>query len=432
MARLAFALIGATFVLRLILVVLPELGRDEAAYLYWTWYPRPEYSPLLQIQIFLARLVSDAPWLLRSSQLVVSALTLFFFGQWMRARGQVPCVNVAALACVPWLVFVGGVLHPDGLLVLGLVLFALGVEEGRSWKVAVGASICVGAKLTGLLPAVVAVWWLGSRRDRIPLGFLFVVLVGFALTLRPESIEAAREFARIEAGVFTRIGVLLLEIVLIGGALVLAPRWRRDAVGWTGIALLAGFTVAAIGGGQVKANWLLPGLLLLWSASIARPILLAAAVAGLLVSGAMVSGYAMPSLAREVEIRLDRAGLLPAYSLLAGEREARVASARNWSEYLLGFHATVEWPELPFVPDEIVSDDYGLACKLALACPETVPRVVVPQGPLFRREPGLAPARRLVVAVRSELTVPGRVVWRGELAHPVTGAPVPLLLVEEP
>ena len=432
MARLAFALVGAAFVLRLVLVFLPELGRDEAAYLYWTWHPRPEYSPLLQTQILLARVVSDAPWLLRSSQLVVSALTLFFFGQWMRARGQVPCANVAALACVPWLVFVGGVLHPDGLLVLGLVLFALGVEEGRSWKVAVGAAICVGAKLTGLLPAVVAVWWLGRRRDWIQFGCLIVVLVGFALTLRPESIEAAREFARIEAGMLTRMGILLLEIVLIGGALVVAPRWRRDAVGWTGFALLAGFTLAAVGGGQVKANWLLPGLLLLWSASIPRPILLSAAVAGLLLSGAMVSGYAMPSLARSVETRLDRAGLLPAYPLLAGEREARVASARSWSEYLQGFHAKVEWPELPYVPDAIVSDDYGLACKLALACPETVPLVVVPQDPLFGGEPRSGPGRHLVMAVRSELDVPGRVVWRGELTHPVTGVPVPLLLVEEP
>ena len=430
MVRFAFGLVGAAFVLRLVLVFLPELGRDEAAYLYWSHHPRLDYAPLLQLQIFLMRLVSDEPWFLRLSQVVISGFTVFLMGQWMRARDRVPCTSVAALATVPWLVFAGGILHPDGLLVLGLMLFALGAESRKPWTTAAGAIVCAGAKLTGFVPAIVALVWLFRRRSWGPFALVLAGVVAFALVLRPETLAAARQFGRVEHGVLFRILILLLEMALIGGVLIAVPRTRSGPAGWTGILLVSGFGIAAVFAGQVKANWILPGLLLLWSTAVSRRVLLGFAAVGLVLSGLMVVGYAMPSIARSAEARLARAGLLPEYAELAGRRESLVASGRSWADYLAGFHGRVDWPDLPFPPDAIVSDDYGLACRIALECPDRVPVVVVPGDPLFDREPDRALGRQLMVAVRNRLDHASTVIWEGTMAHPVTGDPISLRLVE--
>jgi hypothetical protein len=161
-------------------------------------------------------------------------------------------------------------------------------------------------------------------------------------------------------------------------------------------------------------------------------VLVGAALVATLLSGAMVAGYAAPDLARSAEASLR--GLVPAYTTVAGAREARVASADSWGDYLAGFHSRIEWPDLPATPDEIVSDDYGIACRLALACPSTVPTVVIPGNPLFEREPGRVVERRLIVVVRemSAMQAPlGIPIWTGSMAHPVTGDLISLVLVEE-
>ena len=434
MTRLAFGLVGAAFALRIVLVLLPELGRDEAAYLYWTYHPRLDYAPLFQLQLFLARLISDAPWFLRSTQLVLGGLTVWLFGQWLRERGTIPCAGAAAIATLPWLVFVGGVLHPDGLLVTGLIIFALGLESRRPWPVAAGALMAAGAKLAGLVAVCVALVWLAQRRAWRAFTVLALATAALAMLLEPATFVAARDFARIERGVIFRIGLLAFEIALIGGALLVAPRWRRSPIALTGLIYVGGFGLAAIATGQVKANWILPGLLLLWSTSVPRGVRVGGAVVTTLLAGAMVTGYASPKLAASVES--GARAFLPDYPTVAGARESRVASAGSWAEYLAGFHARVSWPEGLDGCDEIVSDDYGIACRLALECPSGVPFVVVPDDPLFQREPGAPPKRRLIVAVRtdpSRLAPAGTPAWTGSMPHPVTGEPVSLiLLVENP
>lgn len=432
MARLAYALIGAAFALRITLLFLPELGRDEAAYLYWTWHPRPDYAPLFQLQLLLARLVSDAPWFLRSTQLVLAGTSVWLFGQWLRERGAVPCAGAAAVATLPWLVFAGGIVHPDGLLVTGLLVFALGAERKTAWLVVVGAGLAAGAKLTGFVAVAVGLVWLARRRAWGPFATLLAATGMLAALLEPATFAAARDFARIDQGPFARVGLLLLEVVLIGGTLLWTMRLRRGPVALTGSMIVAGFALAAVMTGQVKANWILPGLLLLWSTSIPRGVLVGAALVSTLTSGAMVTGYVAPGLAASAERRLGP--LAPDYPTVAGTREARVASARTWADYLAGFHAHFDWPDLPAIPDEIVSDDYGIACRLALACPAGVPVVVVPGDPLFEREPGPPAARRLLVAVRTEpatLAPAGATLWTGSMIHPVTDARIDLVLVGE-
>jgi len=430
--------LSAVALLRLAMVMLPVLGRDEVTYLYWTHQSNIDYAPLLQLQILLVRIVSDAPWFLRLSQLGIGVASLFCFAAWLKVRDvQDRWLAVAALAATPWLTFSGAILHPDGLFVLGLLVFALGLERGRSLQVLLGAVICLGAKLSGVIPVGVALVWLAQGRHLRSFITLAVIAVGFRLFLQPETLGAARDFARIDGGIGLRLLVLIVEMVLVGGALVVVPRitaWRPVAV--TGVLIVGGFVLMAAFGGQSKANWLLPGLILLWPRQVNPRLLVGITLVALAFTTAMVTGYLQPGAARWAEESLRPHGILPDYRVLAGEREGRVASGRTWEDYLAGFHGQLRWsrPDSTSGVDIVVSDDYALAARFALQCPVPVPVIVVPGDPLFDREPGSPLGRQLVVAVRvplEKLVETGTIVWRGSVAHPVTGSTIQLALVED-
>jgi hypothetical protein len=434
----AIAVLAAVAFLRLAMVMLPALGRDEVTYLYWTHQSYIDYAPLLQLQILFARLVSDAPWFLRLSQLGIGVASLFCFAAWLRARDvQARWLAVAALAATPWLTFSGAILHPDGLFVLGLLVFALGLERERPLQVLLGAVICLGAKLSGVIPVAVALVWLARGRRMRPFITLAIIAVGFRLFLQPETLGAARDFARIDGGIGLRLLVLFLEMVLVGGTLVIIPRitaWRTVTV--TGVLIVAGFVVMAVFGGQSKANWLLPGLILLWPGKANPRLLVGTTLVALSFSTAMVAGYVRPEAARWAEESLRPLGILPDYRVLAGEREGRVASGRTWEDYLAGFHGQLHWSPPDSTSDVrvVVSDDYALAARFALECPVPVPVIVVPGDPLFDREPAAPLGRQLVVAVRvplEQLVDTGTIVWRGTVAHPVTGSTIQLALLED-
>ena len=434
----AIAVLTLVALLRLVMVNLPVLGRDEVTYLYWTHQPQIDYAPLLQLQILLARVVSDAPWFLRLSQFGIGAAALYCFSAWLKARNvEDRWLAVAALAATPWLTFSGAILHPDGLFVLGLIVFAWGLERGRSPQVLLGAVICLGAKLSGVIPVAVALVWLARGRHLRSFFTLAILAVGFRLFLQPETLGAARDFARIDGGIGLRLLVLTLELVLIGGALVVVPRitkWRATTV--TGLLIVGGFLLMAIFGGQSKANWLLPGLILLWPRQSNPRLLIGITLVALVCSTAMVTGYVHPGAASWAEESLRPHGILPDYRVFAGEREGRVASGRTWEDYLAGFHGQLDWssPDSPSDLQTVVSDDYALAARFALECPVPVPVVVVPGDPLFDREPGSGLGRQLVVAVRvpiEQLVGSGTIVWRGTVAHPVTGSTIQLALVED-
>jgi hypothetical protein len=434
----ALSVLTAVALLRLTMVLLPVLGRDEVTYLYWTHQPHIDYAPLLQVQILLARLVSDAPWFLRLTQLGIGAGSLCCFAAWLKSRDvQDRWLAVAALAATPWLTFSGAILHPDGLFVLGLLVYALGLERERPLYVVLGAVICLGAKLSGVIPLAMALVWLARGRHLRSLATLTVLAVCFRLFLQPGTLGAAREFAQIDGGVGLRLWVLILEATLIGGALVVVPRfspWRTVTV--TGVVIVAGFLLMSIFGGQSKANWLLPGLILLWPRQVNRRVLVGSTLVALAFSTAMVVAYVYPGSARWAEDSLRPHGILPEYHVLAGERESRVASGRTWTDYLAGFHGPLDWPSADAATDvrTVVSDDYALAARFALECPVPVPAVVVPGDPLFDREPGSPLGRQLVVAVRvpfEQLVDTGTIIWRGTVAHPVTGSTIQLALVED-
>ena len=75
----------------------------------------------------------------------------------------------------------------------------------------------------------------------------------------------------------------------------------------------------------------------------------------------------------------------------------------------------------------VLSDDYGLAARWAVACPTTVPRLVLPDDPVFAAFDGPLPRGTVVLAVRRDVgaLVAGRS-WEPvvRLAHPTTGEPI--------
>lgn len=229
---------------------------------------------------------------------------------------------------------------------------------------------------------------------------------------------------------------------------------RKRPAPETIMTLLAGgsfllvFGGACVLTGQIKANWVLPALVVFWPAGssmrklrrtgwLAIPILLS-------VGQAIVMNYplmlSIPGLG----------GLNDTYTVQAGLREARVSTTTTWQHHLLEYHGIA-----PFFqkirgalkqidpsfdqPRWIVSDDYGLASQVFLAWDQPDQRLVIPSDPIFSRsvpdaETVQLAGGALVLAVHG----PVEEVWpRLEgvvllvvLKHPVTGGMVHVGIAE--
>lgn len=457
-ALLMFALVA----IRAPLWLLPGLGRDEATYAVWAHHPHPAYAPLLQAMLALPRaLGTDAVWLWRWPSIVSGMLVLLLFERWMAACGAVRGARVLALllfAFSPWQTYTGAILHPDDLQLAAIFAFAWASRTGRTPVAMVAAALAPWAKPSGVIVTAVALLGrlaAGRPTARSVGAWMLVLLVAFAPLgfAHPGLVTALMSFGRVAAPtpLLERIAVLLLGVVFLAGpgawvglarglwrAPRLDPRVLPDRL--LGLALLGAFALAAAFSGQVKGNWLLPGLFLLWPMDLvpgtrwrSRMGWNAAIGASVLLSVALTVVFARPDLARWAEERWGHA-VLPSYLSVAGTREAEVASATQWwhrpAEYRsLASWCAEDWPQQRI--EVVVSDDYGLAAQWAMTCPTTVPRLVLPRDTLMPR-PRTIPAGAIVIAVQCDVQdLVGTAGWTelDPLAHPITGAPVQRALV---
>lgn len=458
----------AVLALRWPLGSLPAPGRDEALYVYWSDHPEPAYAPLLQLLLRAASASGlDAAMVWRLPTLVAGALALLLFDRLLRDRGlgrHGRFVAVAAVALSPWQTHVGSVVHPDPLMLVGLLGIALAARREMPWMLALGAAVAFWAKPSGLLAVAVALVALGHRATRGPrrastLGAALVLaaVTAFPLAHWNESmVEAVRQFGRLADSMpwslrAARAGVGLL---FLGGPLLLLAtglgsyralrRGPEDPGGWIGLSFLLAFGGAAVALGQIKANWMLPAALLLWPGELAshRRTVGFGLLAGLVLSASVSLAFSRPELVRSLEER-GVPGLF-SYRGFAGEREEAVAPAARWWHRLAVYRGLGALPEtvLSHVPEgseltRIVSDDYGLAAQLRLALqqrrPSWDPRLVLPLDPLFAGSDPAGTRRSgttLVLAVQSGLDRLGQDVDRRfELSHPVTGRAFPAGLV---
>ncbi len=449
------ALGTAVLVLRLPLLLLPGLGRDEATYVYWSHHPEWAYAPLLQLALRLSHaLGGSAPWSYRLGTFLVALAVLALFERWLAARGHgnaERALAVSLLALTPWQTLAGSLVHPDGWQLAGVLAWALSVRHRRWKSSAVSAAAALWAKPSGLLAVGAAIFALlrpgADRRARAhAAGLLLLLALPPLLALRPGLVEALRSFGSVgeEVGIGGRLALLLLGTVFLAGPLLpwVGLRGLRDAPRGPerilGLGFLAAFGAAAVWTGQVKGNWMLPAVLLLWPAPgrwhPGRRLLVATTTVSVILSAATVAGLRRPLAVRALEARLG--SHVPAYLGVAGQREARVAPATQWwqrcAEYrdIRGFCEDIadRLGETPVAV--VVSDDYGLAAQWAVRCPKSVPCLVLPLDPLFAPAPLVsAGGATLVLSERTPFAelLPGQgVQYLGAVPHPITGHAVRL------
>jgi len=435
---------------------LPGAGRDEAAYHWWSHHPEPAYAPLLQILLALAdRLPGDPLLALRLPNLLAGAAAILLFLALLRDRGE-PRRGWAGLAFagVPWATYTGALAHPDPFLVCALLAFALADRRGHPGGIGLATLLAAAAKPSGLLVLPFAVWRLyrlgggpGWRAGALAVG----LTAGSVALLSPSMVIAILQFARLDAetGWAARAGVGLVSTLVLGGIVLpwAAGRGARplDTTRALGVGYVAAFGLAALATGQIKGNWILPGLLLLWPEGGLRGVRgwAPAAVASYVVSWGLVVAMHRPDLVDRVEDAIP--GLARTYPLQAGSREARVSATSRWSERFAEYADLAPFADAVAgdapLPGWIVADDYGLAAQLSFAWSHGRIPVVLPEDPIFGRSVADAEPMRpahgiLLMGVHLDPAVLagslGRE-WRLEprppIPHPVTGRPVRLARV---
>lgn len=423
-------------VLRLPIVALPGLGRDEAAYLYWASHPEPSYSPLIQLLLWPTRHL-EAAWAHRGPMLAVGLLVLLLFDRLLAGRGAnagARWFGCLALSLTPWQTLVGCVLHPDDLLLAATLGLTLALRAGRVVTAALVLGLAVWAKLSGLLLVPVAFLALILTREASPLrravalAIACGVIAPVLLELRAPLWHELFRFGRIAGAspfrgpiiwggsVLFQAGVILPIAAVFGAQAALRsarnrrddPARARDALVTLGLAasFVFVFGAAALFNQQWKENWMFPALVLLFPASlpfraVRRVALVASAAASLLVTIAMTHPQS---------IAWAEDSLPGGYATKAGEREAQVSAASRWSERLGEYRPLESFArEIDATcaarglarPTRVVSDDYGLACQLATAWPQT--EVILPRDGIFwRTVPAQAEGEYLLLAVNCE------------------------------
>lgn len=445
---------------RVLLLRLPGLGRDEAAYLYWSHDPEFAYSPLLQVALWFAdALPGAAAWTLRLPALVggVAALVLA-----RRLAGSARQPAVVALFLSPWWVFSSSMVHPDALLLPALLALCLARRRGHAFGVAVAASLAAWAKPSGLLAIPVALVFLADPRLGGPWRRLNAALLALSAAsvvapiLRPEIFSSLREFASADPTVAWqwRWGIGLLALVLLTGPHMLAAAvgnaWRARGLQLEALlptVFAAAFAFAALFWGQFKITWFLPAIVL-WTllpttgrARARRRPLLAASSAAL--SLLLALAFARPDWTQRAEAAFP--ALAASYAAQAGGREREVSSTSNWSqrcreydslESFVGQLRTAWGAADP--PQWLISDDYGLAAQILAAWPLKGCRMFLPGDGIFSRSwpdtPLPEDARILVISVRKGRDESwlrrhlgsGPLRWLEPVPHPLDRAPVEL------
>ena len=447
--------------LRLPLLLRPEPGRDEAAYFYWSRHLELAYAPLMQLFAKFGFLLPIPELLaLRLPSLLGGVVLLALFDRWMVVNDVSPrmrWIGLLGVALCPWQIFVGSLLHPDGVFAAAVLLFVLAASSGRLVASALAVVLAVWAKPTGLLllPAFLRLLsgFEGWRTWRGGLALL-ALLAGIAPVAAAWDVgmvaEVSRFGVRDDTGILGRgIGFALLT-VLSGGLLLSlgavrglqhlvrtgSTTDRRETVAMViAVAFLVVFGLAAVLRGQFKANWILPAFLVLWPfARIPQPSFVrwglasAAFCSLLLVVAVRWPEQVAWATGGATEPVLESGILAPDFL----EREQR-----DWAS-IEPFARAVEAGVLQadggqtIPPDHIVADDYGLAMQLAYRWRDSGTTVAVPAHGLFRERSGAserqrATHRRTLLLTKGSSEAPVTL----RLSHPKTGEVLEVALLAD-
>ena len=392
------SLLGVYTLLKLWLVAGVELGKDEAVYWYWGQHLDASYA-LLPLAVFkLAHaLYPHQEWFLRLPSALLGAFSTALVYWLCRMQGlaeQRARWAAAAFALSHWTWHTSSYLHPDGFLV-PCWLLALCMARRAAATNALRPYVCTGlaaglavlCKYSGaFLVGGLGLWIaLGHPRKgrwhRLAAFLLPAFAVAAPLTYAQFSTgfylpQALSTLSRIDdlGHPLARLLFFAVSPLFFVSPFLLVLLWtsgrRADLLALLPALCTVGtFLFFALGRGQIKGNWLLPGLLSLWPAAFAaRPrrwLLVALVATGLLQSLAIGLGLKYPALYSTL---IERSGLDQSYvGLVSPEDQVREPSY-TWSERLCEYRGWRRWAAdaeevLPRLP--LLSTQYSIPFALA-------------------------------------------------------------------
>ena len=345
-----------------------ELGKDEAVYWYWGQHLDASYALLPFATLKLAHaLWPYQEWFLRLPSILLGALSAVLLYRLCRNHGlgERPALwATAAFALSHWTWHTSSYLHPDGFLV-PCWLLALCAAQRATGSIDVrpyalmglaggGAVLCKysGAFLVGGLCLWILLSHAHQDRWRLLAAFLLPALAvalplvyaqlgsGFYL---PQTLSS---LSRIEglADPFSRLFFFLVNplffvspflLYLLYRGLVRAVAQRDLLPLLPALCTIGAFLFFALYRGQIKGNWILPGLLSLWPLAFAprtkRWLVLAAVATGTLQAAAIGSGLKHPGLYSALS---GRGGLDRSYVGLVSQEDRSREPSYSWSERL--------------------------------------------------------------------------------------------------
>ena len=399
---LCLVLLGAHTLLKLRLVADVELGKDEAVYWYWGQHLDASYA-LLPLIIFKLThsLYPYQEWFLRLPSVLLGTLAtalVYWLCRMQSLAKQLALWAAAAFALSHWTWHTSSYLHPDGFLVpcwLLALCMARQAEATNALRpyvytgLAAGLAVLCkysGAFLVGGLGLWIALDQRGKERwYRLAAFLLPAVAIAAPLTYAQFSTDfylpqTLSTLSRIEdldhpllrllffaASPLFFVSPFLLFLLYAG--LVRAAKQRDLLALLPALCTIGAFLFFALGRGQIKGNWILPGLLSLWPVAFAtqprRWMLVAIVATGLLQALAIGLGLKYPGLYSEFAVR---SGLDKSYVGLVSEEDRGREPSYSWSERLCEysgwrrFAADVE-ETLPPLP--LLSTQYSISFALA-------------------------------------------------------------------
>ena len=399
---LCLVLLGAHTLLKLRLVADVELGKDEAVYWYWGQHLDASYA-LLPLIIFKLThsLYPYQEWFLRLPSVLLGTLAtalVYWLCRMQSLAKQLALWAAAAFVLSHWIWHTSSYLHPDGFLVPSWLLALCMARQAEATNalrpyvytgLAAGLAVLCkysGAFLVGGLGMWIALDLRGKERwHRLAAFLLPAVAIAAPLTDAQFSTDfylpqTLSTLSRIEDLDHPLLRLLFFAVsplffvspfllFLLYAGLVRAAKQRDLLALLPALCTIGAFLFFALGRGQIKGNWILPGLLSLWPVAFAtqprRWMLVAIVATGLLQALAIGLGLKYPGLYSEFAVR---SGLDKSYVGLVSEEDRVREPSYSWSERLCEysgwrrFAADVE-ETLPPLP--LLSTQYSISFALA-------------------------------------------------------------------
>ena len=367
-----------------------ELGKDEAAYWYWSQHLDASYAlvPLAVIKLLNLLLPGSETTLRLGSVLVGSGSVILAYLLGRRAGLNARhCVwGAMVFATCHWAWHTSSFLHPDGFLIL---FWLLTLERTVSWRdrltlprlAAIGmlAGMTVLCKYSGAFLAAGLFVWLFLAHGPRHLG---IALLPFLLAVSPLAVVQIENLFHLPRtlGTLSQIApdgnpafqglIFLINPIFFVSPLLLwmlyrsllhATRRLRRSFDYDlalcvlpALCMIGAFAFFALYRGQIKGNWILPAFLGLWPlafdpstyrSGIGTTFLRLTLATGMLQTLLIAVLLKFPVFSSAIAQTDALASLNSSYRELVSAPDRTRESAHSWTERVCEYHGWEDWVE---------------------------------------------------------------------------------------